>query len=80
MDVNLPVYKPPLVFIHRGHNVRLPTVITSLLDFTKELGPVASPIGDASVGELIRTETRDCRIKEKRVRRRSAADRRKYAR
>jgi hypothetical protein len=72
--------KLSLVFIHSGHNFRLPAVITSLPDFTKELGPIASPIGDVFVGELIRTETRDCRIKEKRVRCRSATDRRRHAR
>ena len=55
------------IIVHR-HNARLPTVITSSLDFTKQPGPIASRIGDVSVGELIRIETPDYRIKEKRVR------------
>lgn len=55
------------IIVHR-HNARLPTVITSMLDFTKEPGPIASRIGDVSVGELIRIETPDFRIKETRGR------------
>ena len=54
------------IIVHR-HNARLPTVITSSLDFTKQPGPIASRIGDVSVGELIRIETPDYRIKEKRA-------------
>ena len=64
------------LIVHR-HNARLPTVITSMLDFTKEPGPIASRIGDVSVGELIRIETPDFRIKEMRGRQTRTTPRRR---
>jgi DNA replication protein DnaC len=64
------------IIVHR-HNARLPTVITSMLDFTKEPGPIASRIGDVSVGELIRIETPDFRIKETRSRQTRTTTRRR---
>ncbi len=45
------------------HNSRLPTIITSTLDFTKESGPISSRIQDPSVGDLIRIEASDYRKK-----------------
>ena len=50
------------IFVHR-HNHRLPTVITSMLDFTEQSGPIASRIRDASLGQLIRIDAPDYRIR-----------------
>ncbi len=50
------------IFVHR-HNNRLPTVITSMLDFTEQSGPIASRIRDASLGQLIRIDAPDYRIR-----------------
>lgn len=45
------------------HNSRLPTIITSTLDFTKESGPISSRVQDPSIGDLIRIEAPDYRKK-----------------
>ena len=58
------------IVVHR-HNGRLPTVITSKLEFTERTGSIASRIRDPSVGELIRMDAPDYRIKE-RIRRGSS--------
>tara|TARA_Y100000588_G_scaffold125241_1_gene137159 strand:+ start:6114 stop:7505 length:1392 start_codon:yes stop_codon:yes gene_type:complete len=50
------------IIVHR-HNNRLPTVITSSLDFTDQTGPISSRIRDPYVGELIRLDVPDYRIK-----------------
>ena len=54
------------IIVHR-HNARLPTVITSMTDFTREResGSIASRIRDVTVGELIPIEAPDYRIKGK---------------
>ena len=51
------------IIVYR-HNNRLPTVITSSLDFTDQTGPISSRIRDPYVGELIRLDTQDYRIKK----------------
>jgi DNA replication protein DnaC len=55
------------IIVHR-HNARLPTIITTLVDFTRpeEQGPVGSRIQDPSVGELIRLQAPDYRNKRQR--------------
>ena len=50
------------IFVHR-HNNRLPTVITSMVDFTEQSGPIASRIRDASLGQIIRIDAPDYRIR-----------------
>ena len=50
------------IFVHR-HNNRLPTVITSMVDFTEQSGPIASRIRDASLGRIIRIDAPDYRIR-----------------
>jgi DNA replication protein DnaC len=52
------------IIVHR-HNGRLPTVITSSLDFTEQSGPISSRIRDPYVGELIRIDAPDYRIRER---------------
>ena len=58
------------IIVHR-HNTRLPTVLTSMLDFSDESGPIGSRVRDPSVGQLIRMDTPDFRIKARSTRRRS---------
>ena len=48
------------IVVHR-HNARLPTVITSFLDFTKQAGPISSRIGDPSTGRMFRIDAPDYR-------------------
>ena len=48
------------IVVHR-HNARLPTVITSFLDFTKQTGPISSRIGDLSTGRMFRIDAPDYR-------------------
>lgn len=50
------------IVVHR-HNARLPTVITSPLDFTTDQGPIASRVRDISIGEVYRIEAPDYRPK-----------------
>ena len=58
------------IVVHR-HNRRLPTVVTSPLDFSEEVGPIGSRIRDPSVGQLIRMDTPDFRIKARSNRKKS---------
>ena len=53
------------IIVHR-HNARLPTVITTMVEFTKERGPVGSRVQDPSDGQLIRVEAPDYRNKKRR--------------
>ena len=48
------------IIVHR-HNARLPTVITSFLDFAKQSGPISSRIGDPSTGRMYRIDAPDYR-------------------
>ena len=50
------------IIVHR-HNARLPTVITTSLDFTRESGPVASRVRDVTVADMYRIEAPDYRPK-----------------
>lgn len=52
------------IVVHR-HNGRLPTVITSTLDFAEHAGPISSRIRDPYVGQLVRVDAPDYRIKER---------------
>ena len=54
------------IIVHR-HNTRLPTVITTMIDFTRpeEQGPIGSRIQDSSAGELIRLDAPDYRNKQR---------------
>ena len=52
------------IIVHR-HNARLPTVITSPLDFTAQVGPISSRIRDPYVGQLVRIDAPDYRIRAK---------------
>ncbi len=56
------------IVVHR-HNGRLPTVITSTLDFAEQTGPISSRIRDPYVGQLVRLDAPDYRIKERARRR-----------
>ena len=58
------------IIVHR-HNARLPTVITTMIDFTQEREPIGSRVQDPSVGEFIRLEAPDYRNKERTSRSRS---------
>ena len=53
------------IIVHR-HNWRIPTVITSMNDFTKETGPIGSRIQDPSIGQLVRIDAPDFRRKSRR--------------
>ncbi len=50
------------IIVHR-HGARLPTVVTSAMDFTQETGPISSRIQDSLVGTLIKIEANDYRRK-----------------
>lgn len=50
------------IIVHR-HNVRLPTVITSMREFSEERDPVISRILDPSLSTLVRVEAPDYREK-----------------
>ena len=50
------------IIVHR-HNARLPTVVTSMVDFTREPTPIGSRVQDPWVGQLIRLDTPDYRNK-----------------
>ena len=50
------------IIVHR-HNVRLPTVITSMREFSEERDPVISRILDPSLSTLVRVEAPDYRKK-----------------
>ena len=53
------------IIVHR-HNVQLPTVITSMMDFSDELDPITSRVQDPSISVLIRIEAHDYRNKQRR--------------
>ena len=53
------------IIVHR-HNWRIPTVITSMNDFTMETGPIGSRIQDPSIGQLVRIDAPDYRRKSRR--------------
>ena len=63
------------IVVHR-HNRRLPTVITSTLDFETHTGPISSRIRDPYVGQLVRVDAPDYRIKDRIARSNSAGARR----
>ena len=50
------------IIVHR-HNARLPTVISSKIDFTKEAGPISSRVQDPRIGDFVRIEANDYRKK-----------------
>ena len=50
------------IIVHR-HNARLPSVITSTLDFAEQTGPISSRVRDPYVGQLVRIDAPDYRIK-----------------
>ena len=52
------------IVVHR-HNARLPTVITSTLDFAEQTGPISSRVRDPMVGQLVRIDAPDYRIRAK---------------
>ena len=52
------------IIVHR-HNTRMPTVITTMLDFSEERGPIGSRVQDPSVGQLVRIDAPDYRVKVK---------------
>ena len=52
------------IVVHR-HNARLPTVITSMLDFTDQAGPISSRVRDPQLGQLVRVDAPDYRIRAK---------------
>jgi DNA replication protein DnaC len=53
------------IIVHR-HNARLPTVITSMMEFSDDLDPITSRVQDPSVSQLIRLEVPDYRNKQRR--------------
>ena len=53
------------IIVHR-HNARLPTIITTMVDFTKEREPIASRVQDPSIGQLVNVEAPDYRNKGRR--------------
>ena len=63
------------IIVHR-HAARLPTVVTSMVDFTREHGPIGSRVQDPSVGILIRVDAPDYRNKTRASARAGARSRR----
>ncbi len=63
------------IIVHR-HAARLPTVVTSMVDFTREHGPIGSRVQDPSVGTLIRVDAPDYRNKTRATARTGARSRR----
>ena len=53
------------IVVHR-HNARLPTIITTMVDLTKEREPIGSRILDYSIGDFVNIEAPDYRNKGKR--------------
>ena len=53
------------IIVHR-HNARLPTVITSMMEFSDDLDPITSRVQDPSVSQLIRLDAPDYRNKQRR--------------
>jgi DNA replication protein DnaC len=56
------------IVVHR-HNLRLPTVITTLDDFDGELGPIRSRANDKAVGYVVAVKAPDFRGKKRNSRR-----------
>ena len=56
------------IVVHR-HNARLPTIITSMMDFGDNLDPITSRVQDPSVSQLVRLDAPDYRNKQRRPRR-----------
>ena len=56
------------IIVHR-HNARLPTVITSFVDFIKESGLISSRIGDPSAGRMFWIDAPDYRPKREPIER-----------
>jgi DNA replication protein DnaC len=56
------------IVVHR-HNLRLPTVITTLDDFDGELGPIRSRANDKAVGYVVAVKAPDFRGKTRNSRR-----------
>ena len=54
------------IIVHR-HNARLPTVITSMMDFKDELDPITSRVQDGSISQLVPVMSRDYRNKRRRT-------------
>ena len=52
------------IVVHR-HNARLPTVVTTMVDFTREREPIGSRVQDPSVGQLIKMDAPDYRNRSK---------------
>ena len=52
------------IVVHR-HNARLPTVVTTMVDFTREREPIGSRVQDPSVGQLINIDAPDYRNRSK---------------
>ena len=53
------------IIVHR-HNASLPTVITTMVDFTRERDPIASRVQDPSIGQLVSMDAPDYRHKGRR--------------
>ena len=49
--------------IARRHNARLPTVITTQVDFSEKRGHIGSRVQDFSIGDLVRIDANDFRIR-----------------
>ena len=53
------------IVVHR-HNARLPTVITSMMDFRDDLDPITSRVQDGDISQLVPVEAPDYRNKRRR--------------
>ena len=53
------------IIVHR-HNARLPTVITSMMEFSDDLDPITSRVQDPSVSQLVKLDAPDYRNKQRR--------------
>ena len=65
ISISWAVEKLYQIVVHR-HNARLPTIITTMVDFTKEREPIASRVQDPSIGQLININAPDYRNKGRR--------------
>ena len=52
------------IIVHR-HNASLPTVVTTMVDFTKEREPIGSRVQDPSAGEFLQIDSPDYRNKKR---------------
>lgn len=53
------------IVVHR-HNARLPTVITSMMDFKDDLDPITSRVQDGDISQLVPVDAPDYRNKRRR--------------